>query len=861
MIINRINKLTCMLGAVLCLAYTALPAWGQSEKPKESKYDKLFKDKKAEHARSSFISLHKVDGRVYFELPLKYLKRKMLLGATISSVTDPTYISVGMKNGKPLHFWFEKQDSSIVMKTPNTLIYRSGSDARLDSALSLNYRDPSITSFRIEAYTPDSTAVVFDASALVARPNPMLPVLPETSGSFTIRGSAQSDLTFVKTLKSFATNASVKTEFSYNYSVMLMGSIPIMRDVPTTLDVTFSVLLLPREAMTPRFADARVGVFSSSKISFPTDGSQSQTKHLAHRWRLEPRDASAYTSGQASQPIKPIIYYLDPTFPPSWRGAIQKGVLMWNKAFERIGFKNAIVVRDFPSDDPEFDPDNLKYSCIRYLPSKEENATGPSWIDPESGEIINASILVHNNIDQLLHKWRFVQTAAVDASVRADRLPQDKFEEALSYAIAHEVGHTLGFKHNMAASSAYPTESLRSASFTHRYGISASILDYARFNYVTQASDAGVNLYQSVLGPYDYHVVEWAYRYYPNIRHDAEAQAKLLERLVDSRASNPYYRYMPEQTSIYDPSVLSNDLGDDAIRSSEYGIKNLNYIHKHLDKWIKDDPDSRKKTQLSLAIAQQYHTYLKNVMHRVGGIRFNESKESSGIPRYQVLSSKEQRQALVWSLDMIRSFQGFADRQAERKGFLAISYYDQLLEFITLDLFNLHARVLIAQQLAGKGGYSEEMFFDDLYNEIFKPTIQGKNPNHAEMILQKTFVERARQNTSGGKKINPSVPVGLNAGTSLASNFLDLSSRGISLESKQMEELLLHSTSFGDPARNPYPFIKLDALNQSDQYLYKALLKLKPLLEQAIAKGIEPDVEAHYRLMLFRINKTLDISL
>lgn len=866
------NLLVGMLGAVMLLAYPATSIHAQQdstatkdkavatsdststkkkeEKKPETKYDKLFKGKKVETAKGGFGTLHKMDGKVYLELPRRYFGERMLLGATISGVTDPSYLSVGMKNASPIHLWFEQQDSMIVAKTPNTIVYKGDKlDERLEAALKLNYRDPVSMGFRLEAYTPDSTAVVFDVTSLMGRANSLLPVFPERSGSFTISSTPKSDLAFIKELKSFPTNVSVKAELGYSYSTQLMGMVTVRHDIPTTVDVTYSLSLMPKDKMRPRFADSRVGVFSSSKVYFAQDQDYSRNVYLAHRWRLEPADPRAYAAGKPSEPKKPIIFYLDPTFPKHWREPIRRGVLMWNEAFERIGFRNAIQLHDYPMGDKSFDPDNLAYSCIRYIPTKEENASGPSWVDPETGEILNATILVFNNIERLLHRWRFVQTAAVDPSVRADKLPQDKFAEALTYSIAHEVGHTLGFMHNMAASSAYDTEQLRSASFTQKHGISASIMDYARFNYVAQPGDKGLSLYQSVLGPYDYHLVEWSYKHFSGKTPGDEA--RVLEALVDKRVSNPHYRYAPEQSYIYDPSVLSNDLGNDAIKSSEYGIRNLNYIQANLGKWIKDDPDSQKKQSLVLAIAQQYHTYLKNVMHLVGGVYYNDSKEGSGIPRYRAVDKERQREALRWSMATIRGFQDFAPRALERKGFISVSYYDQLLEFIALDLFNLQARVMTGERLLGEEAYTQREFFDDLYNEVFRTTLSGGVPNHMEMMLEKTFVERARLGLTDPKKSAPSMPIGLRATDSYADAFFALQTLPPSLHEEQRQQLAAYA--YGNPGASLYPKYDLASINKFEMYYYEALGRLRTLLPQRIAEAKSTSQRAHYELMLYRI--------
>ena len=826
----------------------------KKEKKEEDQYTKFFKDKKVETARGKFVTLHKIDGNVYLELPTKYLGKELMMGAKVTSTTDPDYLAVGSMNSAPIVFRFEKQDSVIVMKVPNSIVYRRDASPELQKALELNYRDQSVESFTPEVYKADSSAVVLKINSLVTESSPFFEIVPSQQGPFKITSSRNSNLTFVKGLKSFDSNASVRVEMNFSVNASLMGVLTVAKDMPLTAEVTYTILPVEASNAIPRFADARVGYQTTRKVSFPDYLDQSEPLYLAHRWQLVPKDKKAYAKGQLTEPEKKIVFYLDSAFPASWQRPIREGVLRWNKAFEAAGFRNAIEVRDFPKNDKQFDPDNLEYSCIRYIPNSQETIAASNWTDPRTGEIFSGNLMIYNNVEALLHKQRFIGTAAVDPQVRSSRLPQALFEESLSQLVTQEMGSVLGLLHNYAASASYTTDQLRSAKFTKESGLTPSILDGVTYNYLAQPSDKGVRLINDQLGVYDLFAIDWGYRYF-DLKGDPAAEAKELLSRVDKRAREPYLRYAPEQRYAVDPTVRTEDLGNDPIKTAELTMKNLAFIQSNLSKWITNDPDSRKKKSLYLAIVQGYYLQLKNAMSLVGGVVCQESRLSTSLPRYQVVPKAKQREAFQWLLRQAKDFQGKADRNFERKGFIDVSYYDQLLEFLVKDIYDLRSRIIIASQVDSKT-YSLGEYFDDLYQATFASTIAGKSPNHMERLMQIAFIDKSIAGTVNPRNATPGMPYSFaGAPASVGGKLISLTSTTDYSDALKSGRV---NYGGGDPSASIYPMANVPALDTSEQYMYAALLKVRPLLEQRAASTTDRTLKAHYQTLAFKVAKLLD---
>ncbi len=842
----------------------------KSAKPTLSRYEKLFKGKQHKEVKGDILTLHLVSGKLYFEMPLKVLGREFLLASTTTETTDNSVATNGFKTKSPMHIRFSLRDSMIYMRTVNTKISYDESDTRIKSVVEQNFSDPNIEAYKVMAFNKDSSAVVFDITALFTDDR----LSPISSGSFpiAIKGTIDKAMASIYDLKTFVDNVSIKSALTYKVSAKSAMGSTLYIDKPVSLKVTRTLMLMPEQAARPRISDSRIGVFLVNKQEISDKEDKLKTISYSTRWQLVPKDMETFKKGELVEPKKPIIFYVDTLFPPKWVKSIKAGVLRWNMAFEKIGFKNVMQVYDFPKDDPDFDADNLKYSCIRYVPSTIANAMGPSWVDPRSGEILNASVLVYNDIIKMLTSWRFVQTAQIDERVRSKNLPDDVLDETLTYVIAHEVGHCLGLMHNMAGSAAYSTESLRSAEFTKEYGTTASIMDYARFNYVAQPTDKGVKLTPPDLGLYDLYAIKWLYSYLPETK-STEEDAKILETWVDEKAGDPIYRYGKQQTaSRYDPSALEEDLGEDPIKASDYGVKNLKYILSNLNNWIKDDADASHRSELYTQIANQYSRYMNNVLYNVGGIYLTEAKDGTAAKYFESVPRARQKAALAWILNQARTNSWLDDESVNSKLKLQMKYSPLVNNSIAQTLTKIYMNVTLSSYLAEKEPYTVKEYFDDLYAGVWDSAIKNKKLTDGDKILQKNILKMTSQavGSIGGKKIgfadlvtfdntyatslDAMILYGLDEDGSLKEHYEELKVIENEKGSRYLADQL-ESTNFGS-GYGVQNWVNSTAIDESATYYYDMMLKTKILLENRIYSAPVQD-RVHYKAMLYSINNIL----
>ena len=841
------------------------------EVKKETPYEKFFKGKKCETVKGLII-LHKMDNKIYFELPLSLLGKDMLIGSTVTEITNNGFANVGEKPHEPMHVMFTRTDSTINLRQV-TCAYMS-KDRNLQERIKTSMMPAIIENLAIKAYSPDSTAVVIDMTNFLLSDNeqlnPFSAYAPVTWSGAWIEKEFKRNNSQIAKIKAFDDNVSVQSSLTYSVSLRDKRSYYWYKE-PFTAVMTRTFLLLPEEPMRPRLADPRINIFWQGYSEFSNEGNGMKPLYYANRWRLEPKDEAAYRRGELVEPKKPIVFYIDNAFPEMWKPYMKYAVEVWQKAFENIGFKNAIIAKDFPTDDPEFDPDNLKYSCIRYSPSSVANAMGPSWTDPRTGEIINASVYVYHNVIKLVQDWRFLHTAAVDSDVRKVVLDDEIIGDCIRYVVSHEVGHCLALMHNMSASAAIPVDSLRSPSFTQKYGTTYSIMDYARNNYVAQPGDKekGVRLTPPELGLYDMFSISWLYRPLLDAK-TPEDEVPTLSKWISEKSGNLAYRYGKQQfRTRLDPSSVEEDLGDDAMKAGVYGIKNLKIILANLNGWVgKDDPDYRFRLNMYNEVIYQYFRYLNNVLMNIGGIYMNERYDGDVLPSYTVVPRKDQRRAVKFLLDQMKDMDWLDAKEMQEgyplRGNIASYLQDEIFFAMIKQIGNV---MICASKSLGEDVYTAEDYMKDIYDYVWAPTQQGKTLTSIEKLMQINLLTTI-MDQAGVVSEQKGTPF------ALAGNMIRIPEV---MKEQSRAAYGLISEEFAGIYSNLerlVPFESEDLLRQAermgfDSYVgvtapyiptghiyFDVLRKTLSLLKSKVNTG-STDTKQHYKLLIYKIEKAL----
>ncbi len=719
--------------------------YGQEQKQevKKSKI-KSYAEVITKEAKSSngVFTVHFVDGKWFYEIPKNEIGRLFLWVSQIKKVQSKLGYG-GVAYNNQVVRWDKRNDQILLRQIQYAVV--SDEEKAVYNAVDASTFPPILMSFDVQAYGQDSSSVIDVTEFLTAEKTEFVP-----KKNYNAR-RLDPKRTFIEKITAYPENVEADVVLTFDVDVVptdnTLGTVSVM--------MHYSMVHLPKEPMMPRLSDSRVGFFSISQEDYGYDSHRTEIRTYITRWRLDKKDPSL----KLSEPIKPIVFYIDRSVPEKWKPYFKQAVEDWQVAFEQAGFKNAIIARYAPTieEDPNWNTEDATVSSISWLPSTIENAYGPHVHDPRTGEILEADIKIYHNVMNLLTTWYFSQVAPLDPRAQRIPLPDDLMGELLRYVVAHEVGHSLGFPHNGRASSVFPVDSLRSKSFTEKYGNEASIMDYGRFNYVAQPGD-NVRLYP-MISIYDKFATEWGYSPIPEAKTPDE-ERPFLEKIVRRQDTNPFLQF--SNFSQYDPSAQTEDMGDDGILATELGLKN---IYRIMDFIIpagttKEGDDYSMLNLLYERVLQQRARELGHVAMIIGGVNKIDKHIGQSGAVYSLVPYERQKKAM--NLLLQEGFK-FNPILVKRELLDLIQPFGNV-DRITNDQISLIKNLLIdariqrmsdAESKAYKGEkiYSVSEFIGDLTNGIFgELNDKSVSIDPYRRKIQRALIEEL------GNKINPEKP-------------------------------------------------------------------------------------------------------
>lgn len=694
--------------------------------------------------QKGLFNVHEIEGKYFYELQDSLLGRDMLMVVTIAKTAEG--IGYGGERTNTLMVNWDRNQDDILLRIKSVDNYAADS-LPIAMAVENSNLEPILQRFPIKSNATDSTGIVIEVTDLFAKDVQALGLPSGRRTQYRVT-RMDADRSYIERVSAYPINIEARYVNTY-----LANNPPSNSSTGSiTLEMNTSMVLLPKEPMKQRLSDRRVGWFSRSMVDYGADAQKATTRSYLDRWRLEVKeeDIEKFKRGELVEPKQQIVYYIDPATPTKWIPYLKQGVEDWQVAFEAAGFKNAIIAKEAPTkeEDPSWSPEDARFSVIRYFASDIQNAYGPHVSDPRSGEIIESDIGWYHNVMNLLRNWFFVQTAAINPDARGVQFKDEVMGRLIQFVSSHEVGHTLGLPHNFASSNAYPVEKLRDPEFTKEMGTAPSIMDYARFNYVAQPEDKGVSLMPNV-GPYDKYAVAWGYR--PILDAETpEDELATLNEWITEKNGDPVYRY-GRQGNSYDPTTQSEDLGDNSMLASEYGIKNLKRIMPNLMEWTKEEDKPYKDyddlEEMYGQVLGQFNRYMGHVRTHVGGVHEIYKATGQDEPVYTHAPKATQKEAVAflnsnlfatpeWMMDeeIIARIGDFG--ALERIRSLQVGTLNGILEWGRL------GRVIENEALNGNDAYQITELFDDLRGGIWTELPAGKTIDVHRRALQRAHVER-----------------------------------------------------------------------------------------------------------------------
>jgi hypothetical protein len=721
---------------------------------------KPYKEVITDKARTTkgLFTVHKVEDRFFFEISPKMFGRDILVVNRVSksSVESPKTFGgyAGDQIGENVIRFEKGPNNKVYLKNISYNVYPDSSKPMFKNVMNSNLQ-PIAMAFDVKAVASDSLGkgTVIDITDQITPDNEIFGFAAFAKSSFQV-GSFQADKSYIIDVKPYPTNIEIKTLKTFSKSAGAAMPSPFgggaMPQSTVTVEMNSSLVVLPEVPMKPRYADNRVGYFGTGYTDYDANPQGVDEINMIARWRLEPKpeDMEKYKRGELVEPIKPIVFYIDPTTPKEWVPYLKLGVDDWQVAFEKAGFKNAIYAKDAPSklEDSTWSLDDARNSAIVYKPSPVENASGPSVTDPRSGEILESHINWYHNVMRLLHDWYFIQTAAVDPQARKMTFSTELMGQLIRFVSSHEVGHTLGLPHNFGSSAGVPVEKLRDKTWVEANGHTPSIMDYARFNYVAQPED---NISQKGLfpriGEYDKWSIEWGYKLIPEAK-TAKDEVAILDKWIEAKAGNPTY-YFGRQGQPFDPRDQSECIGDNAMKASSYGIKNLQRIVPNLKKWTAEpNEDYTGMERMYNEIVGQYRRYIGHVSYNIGGIYENLKKQSQEGVVYDFVSKATQKEAMEFLKTQVFNTPTWLINKdvnqltaANIPVTILSAQEGALARILTTSTME---RLINAEASLGAQAYTVLDMLADLKSNIFTELASKKSVDLYRRNLQKAYVER-----------------------------------------------------------------------------------------------------------------------
>lgn len=690
------------------------------------------------NAKSSFATFSSAGSSLLLTLPKEYLNRDMMMSACVKSTTHYKYAEVGTRP-RVLITYFVQEGDKVYLKQRASNIVGNDSDDNEKQSLADNNKDYFLASLPL--YDNGSKTVTFDVTKLFLTDEVFSPFSPWFRKA-TVRYNKS--FSRIETVKAFDDNFSVSTLMSFDVTPKGKESLD---NSLCSAQLVISALLLPKDRMKPRLSDRRIGLFDKTLDQYDLNKSDLYGKvSYVERWNIQPKDWKAWKSGKIVEPTKHIVYYLDDQFPESWKEPLRKGILEWNDVFRSIGLKDVIVVKDYPKNDDEFDEDNLKYNCIRYIPTDRGGAQGPSWSDPRTGELYCADVYVWGSLADFALRTGYVQTAQACEEIRGGKMPEKMFADHLQCVINHEIGHTLGLAHNMAGSQAYTIEQLLNPEFVKKNGLSASTMDYIYFNYIVPPGRKDIPLSYTNLGPYDKNLLK--YIYYPTDPSlTAEEDWKVVAKFIDEHEGDPRYRYGEQQWgTYYDPTVVNYDLSCEPLKAGSMGISNLKYVLCHMSQWLKGKEKTQLKEEIYKALVEQYKTLVKNNLYYVGGVKLNHVLNGSTNKSYEVLDNNLQKSAFNWVAKELLNCQWLNEKSVTQDFDATQEASTGVADFFADEIVKLYKKVEFANSLNTDKPYTLGDFTDNIFRVYFEqPATKSSDKTVArlQLSLAKKIAEAA----------------------------------------------------------------------------------------------------------------------